>query len=156
MDVIYSALQDDDIRQGHRYAMFQRAQKICTTLSNKLQQRWSQFEHDVMICVQKAPEVHAHKLRTQSCTCTSVCMLSAANSHVHVATCSALDASPRAARWLRRHVQRAGCVATCSALAASSRAARWLRRHVQRAGCVATCSVLAASPRAARWLRRHV
>ena len=96
LDVIYSALQDDDIRQGHRYAMFQRAQKICTTLSNKLQQRWSQFEHDVMICVQKAPEVHVH--------------VNYMRSHVHVlvyACCLQpihMFTSPRAARWLRRHV----------------------------------------------------
>ena len=57
LDVIEESLNDVHIRKGHRYALFQRAQKICSTASNKLQTRWSCFESDVMNCVQPPQEV---------------------------------------------------------------------------------------------------
>ena len=57
LDVIEESLKDENIRKGHRFALFQRAQKICSTASNKLKLRWSAFECDIMNCVQQPREV---------------------------------------------------------------------------------------------------
>ena len=58
LDYIKVGLTDPNIRAGHRYALFQRAQKICHAPSNKkLRRRWQEFSEDVMALVAEAPKV---------------------------------------------------------------------------------------------------
>lgn len=61
MDLVKVGLSDENIRLGHRLALFQRAQKICNAVSNKkLKKRWSEFSEDVMACVHDSPKVSGH------------------------------------------------------------------------------------------------
>ena len=59
MDCIEHALSDNCVRVGHRYALLQRADKICHTASmpKHVRSRWESFSHDEMTAVKEAPKV---------------------------------------------------------------------------------------------------
>ena len=58
LDAIQAALADSRVRTGHRYALIQRAQKLCQATQRKaLKLRWKDFSSDPMCAVQEAPKV---------------------------------------------------------------------------------------------------
>lgn len=58
MSIIRRGLSDPCVRVGHRYSIWQRAQKICTTpATQKLHHNWTDFKDDFMSSVRESPKV---------------------------------------------------------------------------------------------------
>ena len=56
--MIKQGLEDPYVRVGHRLAIWQRAQKICTTPGlKKLHHHWDDFKDDRMAAVKESPKV---------------------------------------------------------------------------------------------------